>query len=226
MSVRFGGAPRLARRLLGWGLGLLAYVWLRTLRVTLAVDPSLDRAEGRPWVLTFFHGKQWPLLAWKRRRSTAVLVSLSRDGEIQAGALSVLGFSVVRGSSSRGGARGLASLVRVLARGSHDAAFAVDGPRGPYGIAKPGAALAARRAGALVVPMGSAVAWGTVLERAWDRFALAWPFSRVAVVLGRPVALTGEASDIGAMADAIASANEAAEAILSASRRAMIRSTR
>jgi lysophospholipid acyltransferase (LPLAT)-like uncharacterized protein len=26
-----------------------------------------------------------------------------------------------------------------------------------------------------------------VLARAWDRFAIAWPFSRVAVVLGAPI---------------------------------------
>ena len=63
---------------------------------------------------------------------------------------------VVRGSSSRGGARGLAALVRRLKTGRFDAAFAVDGPRGPYGVPKPGAALAARAAGAVVVPMGSA----------------------------------------------------------------------
>lgn len=226
MTQRLEAAARHARRLLGWGVGLLAYAWLRTLRVTLSVDPALDRGDRRPWVLAFFHGTQWPLLAWRRRRPTAVLVSLSRDGDIQAGALSALGFSVVRGSSSRGGARGLASLVRALARGSHDAAFAVDGPRGPYGAPKPGAALAARRVGALVVPMGSAIMSGKVFERAWDRFALAWPFSRVAIVLGRPVALTGEASDAGALAAAIASANDAAKALLSAPRGAMVRSAR
>lgn len=137
-------------------------------------------------MLVFFHGQQWPLLAWKRRRKTAVLVSLSADGELQAGALGRLGFAVERGSSSRGGARGLARIVRRV-RAGEDAAFAVDGPRGPCGVAKPGALYAACRAGAVVVPMGSAVAGGRRFERAWDRFALAWPFGRVAVVLGAPL---------------------------------------
>ena len=191
--------------MVGFLLGLLARVWLATLRVEVEIDPAL-RDRNEPWVLSFFHGKQWPLLAWKRRRLTAVMVSLSKDGAMQARALSFLGFSIVRGSSSRGGARGLAGLMRALKKGC-DVAFAVDGPRGPYGVPKPGAALAAERAGALLVPMGSAMKSGRVFGRAWDRFALAWPFTRVAVVLGAPTS--------GAeLASAIEAANARAEAKL------------
>lgn len=189
----------------GWILGLVARVWLATLRVELEIDPALAQ-RTEPWVLVFFHGKQWPLLAWKRRRRTAVMVSLSEDGSMQARALALLGFFVVRGSSSRGGARGLAALLRAMKNGM-DAAFAVDGPRGPYGVPKPGAALVAERTGALLVPMGSAVRHGHVFGRAWDRFALAWPFSRVAVVLGAP---TSEPD----MAHAIEAANARAESKL------------
>ena len=83
--------------------------------------------------------------------------------------------------------RGLAEVTRALKRGGQDAAFAVDGPRGPYGVAKGGAWLAARASGGVVVPMGSAFERGMVLEKAWDRFGIAWPFSRVAVALGAPI---------------------------------------
>ena len=172
---------------LGWAVGIVARVWLMTLRVRVVLHPALERALDRPWVFAFFHGTQWPLLAWPHRRRTVVLVSLSRDGAIQARALRVQGFRVVRGSSSRGGARGLAALVRVMKSERCDAAFAVDGPRGPYGRAKPGAILAARATRGLLVPMGSAISRGTVLARAWDKFAIAWPFTRVTVVLGEPI---------------------------------------
>jgi lysophospholipid acyltransferase (LPLAT)-like uncharacterized protein len=176
------------RAVLGVLLGLVARAWLATLRVRLVLHPALEGVRDRPWVLSFFHGTQWPLLAWKRRRPTLVLVSLSSDGALQARALRVQGLRVVRGSSSRGGARGLAALVRRMRREGADAAFAVDGPRGPYGVAKPGAALAARAAGGVLVPMGSAVTRGLTLQRAWDRFTIAWPFTRVSVVLGAPIA--------------------------------------
>ncbi len=182
MNLRGAGAL-----LLGWTLGLLVRAWLRTLRVRVEVDPRLRAAADRPWVLAFWHGAQWPLLAWRRRRRTVVLVSLSRDGALQARALGVQGFRVVRGSSSRGGARGLAALVRVMKREGADAAFAVDGPRGPLGVVKPGAVAAARATGAVLVPMAGAVRRGIVLARTWDRFAIAWPFSRVDVALGAPI---------------------------------------
>lgn len=206
-------------------VGLVARAWLSTLRVTVEVDPALAEGADRPWALAFFHGKQWPLLAWKRRRSTVVMVSLSDDGELQSRAMSTLGFVVVRGSSSRGGARGLARIVRLLKRGEHDAAFAVDGPRGPYGVPKRGIFVAARAADALVVPMGSAIAGGHVFTRAWDRFGLAWPFARVSVVLGAPVTVDASSNDTSGptrLAGAIESANRAAEAILAAPRRSML----
>lgn len=197
------------RGLLGILLGLLAKLWLATLRVRVVAHPELAAAEGRPWVLSFLHGTQWPLLAWRRRRATVVLVSLSRDGQMQARALALQGMQIVRGSSSRGGARGLAALVRAMKRLGADAAFAVDGPKGPYGVAKPGAVLAARATGAVLVPMGGAMTSGVVLRRAWDKFAIAWPFSRVTVVLGAPI----EPSSEGArerLQTAIASANAVA----------------
>ncbi len=193
-------------------LGLVARAWLATLRVRVVVHPALAEHAARPWVLSFFHGTQWPLLAWRRRRATVVLVSLSRDGAMQARALAMQGLDVVRGSSSRGGVRGLAALVRAMKREGLDAAFAVDGPRGPYGVAKEGAVVAARATGALLVPMGSAAPSALVLKRAWDRFVLAWPFTRVTVTLGAPIEPTDD--DARARLEiAIAAANEQAEAL-------------
>ena len=199
------------RSFLGLLLGIVARVWLSTLRVRVVIDPTLAEGGDRPWVLAFFHGTQWPLLAWRRRRRTVVLVSLSKDGQMQARALRLQGLRVVRGSSSRGGVRGLAALVRRMKKEQADAAFAVDGPRGPYGVAKPGALAAARATGALLVPMGSAMEHGLVLRRAWDRFALAWPFSRVTVRLG--AAIDPDAPDACARLErAIAQANVEAAA--------------
>jgi lysophospholipid acyltransferase (LPLAT)-like uncharacterized protein len=175
------------RALAGILLGVIARIWLATLRVQVVAHPALERVRDRPWVLAFWHGTQWPLLAWRRRRRTVVLVSLSRDGALQARALAVQGLRVVRGSSSREGARGLAQLVRAMKREAADAAFAVDGPRGPLGVVKGGLIVAARASGAVVVPLTGLVRQGFVLGRSWDRFAIAWPFSRVDVLLGEPI---------------------------------------
>ena len=180
------------RRALGVLVGLTARAWLATLRFTLLLDPALDPASPRPWSLAFWHGQQFAILRWSRRRATVALVSLSRDGEIQASALPRVGVTIERGSSSRGGASGLKAIVRRLRKGGLDAAFAVDGPKGPCGVVRSesgmvGAALAARLAGGVVVPMASACSRSRVLARTWDRFELPLPFSRVVVAVGAPL---------------------------------------
>jgi hypothetical protein len=55
------------------------------------------------------------------------------------------------------------------------------------GIVKGGLLVAARATGAVVVPLTGSMHRGLVLRRSWDRFAVAWPFTRVEVVLGEPI---------------------------------------
>lgn len=195
------------RRLLGWLLGIVARVWLSTLRVTVLTHEALDASDPRPWILAFFHGEQFALLAWRRRRKTVALVSLSKDGELQSRALRVVGMRVERGSTSRGGARGLAAIVRRLRKGE-DAAFAVDGPKGPRFHVHEGALLAARASSGLVIPMASRAERGLVLQKTWDQYVLPAPFSRVVVALGEPLSPQATPSMLG---DAIRGAGAMAE---------------
>jgi hypothetical protein len=157
-----------------------------TLRVVL-VDPELPSA--RPTVYAFLHGRQVGLLGYPRPRRVAVLASLSRDGDLQTRILSSLGFEVVRGSSSRGADAGLVALVRAV-RGGASAAVAVDGPRGPRGVVKPGALFVARAAGGAVVPVSYAASRCLRLTRSWDHFVIPAPWSRVVVVRGTPIEVT------------------------------------
>ena len=213
------------RTVLGVVLGLFVRLYLTTLRVTVRADPALDRSEGRPWILCFWHGEQLPLLRFQRRRPTVALVSHSADGQMQARALEVQGLLVERGSSSRGGARGLAAIVRRLARGQ-DAAFALDGPKGPRFSVRPGARAAARLSSGVLVPMGSAAPHGITLDRAWDRFRIPLPFSKVAVCLGPPLPPSVSDDELG---DAVTRASELAShdvRMLGSARNAVLRDAR
>jgi lysophospholipid acyltransferase (LPLAT)-like uncharacterized protein len=174
-------------RLLGFLLGCLVRVLSFTWRVTVVAPDGLF-ARREPLVFAFWHGKQLALQGVRLRRPALALVSHSRDGKLQASALGVLGFRIVRGSSSRGGATATKRILNELAAHELDAVFAVDGPRGPREHAKPGALGIARLAGGLVVPVGSACSHSVVLERAWDRFEIPLPFAHVAVVAGEPLA--------------------------------------
>jgi lysophospholipid acyltransferase (LPLAT)-like uncharacterized protein len=179
------------RSALGALVGLLARAWLLTLRLTLLLDPALATSRPRPFALAFWHGQQFALLRWAQGERIVALVSRSRDGELVAAALGRLRIGTARGSSSRGGAGALKAIVRRL-RAGLDAAFAVDGPRGPARVVRSeaghvGVAEAARLGGGVVVPMAAACRRCHVFARAWDRFELPLPFTRVAVVLGPPL---------------------------------------
>jgi lysophospholipid acyltransferase (LPLAT)-like uncharacterized protein len=150
--------------------------------VEIAPESAADGAR----VFAFLHGQQMALTSVRGIRETAVLVSHSRDGELQASVMRALSLRVVRGSSSRGGARSLRALAR-LVRAGMSVALAVDGPRGPAGKPKPGAAALARLGGASLVPVASAAARKIVLRRTWDAFEIPLPFSRVVVVIGAPL---------------------------------------
>jgi lysophospholipid acyltransferase (LPLAT)-like uncharacterized protein len=195
----------LAGRLLGW----LVRAWAWTWRTELVIAAKTPWWGTTPLVFAFWHGQQMALIAARRRRRIAALVSWSRDGEWQTGVMRSLGISVLRGSSSRGGSEGLRRIVRALRQGQ-DAAFAVDGPRGPLGQAKAGAAQAALLAGALVVPVAGAASRRHVLGKTWDGFELPLPFARVAIVVGEPLDGAWAARHAGVLGDAIDCTRQAA----------------
>ncbi len=197
---------------LGVAFGLIVRLWLATLRVRFFVHPDTDFGAEGSMVFCFWHGQQMLILRSRarRRRPRAVMVSWSRDGAIQAGVMKALGFLVVRGSSSRGGAAGLRRLLNRLEAGA-DAAFAVDGPRGPIHRPKTGAALAAEQADARLVPVGAFATSKWVLSRTWDRFEIPVPFSRVAVVVGAPVAASAARADPDLLAWAVEAARATAK---------------
>jgi len=169
-------------------LAFLASLLIRVLRLTWRIElvgPAPPYDHG-PIVFCFWHGRQAGLLAHPRPRRVTVLTSMSRDGELQARILTHLGFVVHRGSSSRKGADGLKAVITELNNGA-DAAFAVDGPRGPLHEVKPGAMTAASITGATAVPITTRASRAWVFEKAWDRYQLPKPFARVEIVRGEPI---------------------------------------
>lgn len=158
-------------------------------------------------MLAFWHGEQLALLPARPAGPLIAPISLSADGRLQARIMARLGVDDAPGSSSRGGLGAARRLIRALRRGAV-VLLAVDGPRGPRHAVKPGAAFIARATEAPVHPVGVAVRRGRRLQRAWDRFLLPLPFTRVHVVFGPPIVL-GEAPE-EAIARGIAAAMRAA----------------
>jgi hypothetical protein len=136
-------------------------------------------------VLACWHEELLPLLWHGRGIGMGVIVSGSRDGEYAARLAEGFGYKALRGSSSRRGARALLEAVRELQAGT-SVAFTPDGPRGPRRVFKPGAALAAQRAGVPLVPIRATPVQAWRL-RSWDRFAIPKPGALVRIAYGDPI---------------------------------------
>lgn len=116
------------------------------------------------------------------------LISPSVDGEVPAWIATRLGARVIRGSSTRTGARALRDYYRLLVEEGVSPVITPDGPTGPRFRFKPGALLLAQLSGRPLLPMAFAAsrAW----TFGWDRFVLPWPFSRIAIAVGAPVRIS------------------------------------
>lgn len=176
------------------GQGVLAGLFTTTRITREGFRPIQQRQDrGKPVIYTLWHGSLLPLAYVHRYEGVVVLVSEHADGEYITRILHRYGYETARGSSTRGGTRGLRGLIRAARRGSN-LVVTPDGPRGPAEVFKPGAAVTARITGLplVAVGVGCSAAWHA---NSWDRFMVPRPFSRIHVVYGEPLHVPREASD-------------------------------
>src|SRR5689334_21334593 len=123
-------------RMRNWLISWIGYITIRvigrTMRWQSVGDSHLDDIykSGKRAIFTFWHGRIFPATYYWRNRGIVVMTSMSRDGEPIAQCIQHFGFGAARGSSSAGWLRALAEMARAI-RNGRDAAFTVDGPRGP-----------------------------------------------------------------------------------------------
>ena len=153
--------------------------------------PSIAQS-GAPCVYAHWHGDELLLLGDYIGSGMGVMASLSRDGELMGTVLRWLGFSVVRGSSSRGGAGGLKGLIDKAVKEKRSVALAVDGPRGPIYQVKPGVIKLAQQTGAWLVPGVGVASHKFVFKKAWNRCYLPLPFAKCVILYGKPIAVPRE----------------------------------
>lgn len=181
------------RYLIPYGGLLLVKALSATYRVRL-YDPEnektvLDRHQSliyASWHQRFFPG----ITFFSSRKPIAIMISQSRDGEMVARVVDILGWRSVRGSSTRGGVAALKRL-KDLARKGYKIGHIVDGPKGPFGYVKPGLLRIAQVAGKPVVPTITSAQKKWVFN-SWDRFMVPKPFSRVIIRFGDAIDVPAE----------------------------------
>ncbi|WP_343116744.1 lysophospholipid acyltransferase family protein [Ostreiculturibacter nitratireducens] len=175
----------------------LLRLWGASLRVDRAEIARLDRvqAEGRPFVLAFWHEKYVPLFLFSRNRGAVIVASRSPRGRVIAGIAQSYGNRALL-TQGDGHHEGLGRLVGTLSRDGGFAAIAVDGPLGPRRKAKSGALRIAAGLGTFALPVSFEARPALRLSRRWDHMEIPLPFSRVKVhVAERPISPAGTGNE-------------------------------
>jgi lysophospholipid acyltransferase (LPLAT)-like uncharacterized protein len=161
---------------------ILGFTWKVRVAGATKVHPQRYKTEKR--IYCFWHNRLLALCFTQRKKNVGIMISSHFDGEVIARIVSRMGYRALRGSSTRGGAAGLLSMLK------NDEvwylAITVDGPRGPREVVKPGAIFLASRSGLPIIPVSANSSSKWVLS-SWDRFEIPKPFATVTVALGEPI---------------------------------------
>lgn len=191
MNVHYSWKQRLALALLPPLGAVLIRLLGATLRVQEIGEPGAHADENpQTRVYCLWHRSLLSVAYYFRKRKIAILISPSFDGELIARTIGWVGYTAVRGSSTRGGAAGLRNMQSVLEEPEETrcryAALTTDGPRGPVFQAKPGGVKLAEMVGGGVGIFYAAPTRAWEL-RSWDRFLIPKPFSKVILGWQPPV---------------------------------------
>ncbi|HVT96865.1 MAG TPA: DUF374 domain-containing protein [Acidobacteriaceae bacterium] len=214
MNKSSNGGFSFGQRVALWGVPRLTAALLALVGSTLRFEVIAEEGAVPPepparGIFCFWHRCTLPAGWYFRKFRCSILISQSFDGELIARTLGLLGYSSVRGSSSRGGAAGLMALRDVLERGE-PVVFTADGPRGPIYQTKIGpvklAAMSGEEIGCFyLLP---ARAW---VARSWDKFLVPLPFTRVVVSWARAVRAPAADADAATLEAKRMELNEAME---------------
>jgi len=179
-----------------WNITLLVVPWLASLLLR-AVAATLRRTDighehvdgclgrGERAIVAFWHGRLLMMPFAYHGQPVTLLISQHRDGEYITRVARWLGFSVVRGSATRGGAVAFKQLIQVLRDGRH-VGITPDGPKGPRQQVKSGVIELARLTGMPILPVTFG-AWPRTILRSWDHFLVPHPFGRAVYIWGEPL---------------------------------------
>lgn len=180
------------QKLKAWFLPTLIFLFYRVLswtwRIKLKDHPDAIESlkTNQNFVIAHWHGEILGLLHLVNHYHSVCIVSQSKDGELIAKAIELFGCKTARGSSTRGGVGAVKSIVRSIRDGWRPT-IAIDGPKGPYHIPKPGVIEIAKLCRLPIYPLACRVYSGFTFKKSWDKTILPFPFSRIDICLGEPL---------------------------------------
>ena len=169
----------------------------RSWHYTTENEPVLTNllAGDKPIVGAFLHARTFQLLYYfsrPHRGRWMLMCSRSSDGDLMTKVEKGLGYRVARGSSGSGGARALAEMIKAQREDRQlHSCLAVDGSRGPRGIAQFGILTLARKSAGILLPVAASASKSWILG-SWDRTVIPKPGANVRVLIGEPMELAAK----------------------------------
>lgn len=164
-------------------LSLLSFTW--RIKITGYIPKE-------PGIVAFWHGLMLPVWKFFSKYGSTAVVSLSKDGEILSTLLKKWNYSLIRGSSKKGGKEALNNIV------SEDKnrfiLITPDGPQGPACKFKPGAVVAAQRRQSPLYLCSVKITYYKQFSKSWDKFLLPLPFATIILDLSNPIIIDAEAN--------------------------------
>jgi lysophospholipid acyltransferase (LPLAT)-like uncharacterized protein len=155
-------------------------------------------AAGQPVVGAFLHSRTFALMHFfslPEQGRWSLMCSQSRDGEAMARIEEGLGFRVARGSSGKGGARALVEMIKAQREDPGlNSCLAIDGSRGPRGVAQLGIITLAQKTGSVLLPVAGSTARCWRWDASWDRTVIPKWGATVAVRAADPIPVPAKLS--------------------------------
>ena len=195
---RLTKAPSVQKALGVTAAWYLRLVW-NTSRFTVEPENIYGSVEGDlPVIVTMWHGQHFMMpFARHEHHRVKVLISLHRDGEINAIAAERLGVGTIRGSGTHGtdfhrtgGAVSFKAMIQALQE-NYNIAVTADVPKVSR-VAGLGIVKLAQHSGRPIFPAAVVTSRRIQLNN-WDRSAINLPFSRGAIVAGKPIRVPPDA---------------------------------
>jgi lysophospholipid acyltransferase (LPLAT)-like uncharacterized protein len=140
-----------------------------------------------------WHGKSIVFANYFSGRGYWVIISQSKDGDMQDTIFQRLGYNVIRGSTGRRGVLAALEAIKVLNAGG-TLAMTPDGPRGPSGSIQGGVMLMARKSGGKLIPVGISARPRKIIN-SWDSHLVPYPFSKAILIAGDPITVPPDATE-------------------------------
>jgi lysophospholipid acyltransferase (LPLAT)-like uncharacterized protein len=180
-------------------LPLLASAVIRLLNLSYRIShvnrEPVDRLQqqGKPFIVCFWHGRIFSAMPFAFQKTQfKVLISRHGDGEFIARVVKHFNIGAVRGSHRKASVSSVREIITELKKGV-TIGITPDGPKGPRHVFKEGIIEIARMTGKPIVLLTYSGS-GRKVFSSWDKFLLAWPFSRVVFLWGNPLYVPKEAS--------------------------------